>query len=110
MTLISETFKFHSNFSIPANKIKHFPIYYKQILKRWSKNLSSSPSLPRAIASHVIWYNKCIKVDNETSYNFKISGKDMNYVGQLFKCNGKPKLWEELKKKIYFAGPITVYI
>ena len=23
----------------------------------------------------------------------------MNYVGQLFKCDGKPKLWEELKNE-----------
>ena len=57
------------------------------------------PSLPSAIASQVIWYNKCIKVDNKTLYNFKISRKDINYVGQLFKCDGKPKLWEELKNE-----------
>ena len=80
---------------MPANKIKCLPIYYKQIFKRWSENLSSSPSLPSAIASQVIWYNKCIKVDNKTLYNFKISRKDINYVGQLFKGDGKP--WEELK-------------
>ena len=50
--------------------------------------------------SQVILYNKCIKVDNKTTYNFEMSGKDINYVRyvrQLFKCNGKPKLWEELK-------------
>ena len=28
-------------------------------------------------------------------YNFK----DINFVGQLFKCDGKPKLWEELKNE-----------
>ena len=65
----------------------------KQIRKRWSENLSSSPSLPSAIASQVIWYFKYIKVNNKTLYNFKISRKDMNYVRQLFKCDGKPKLW-----------------
>ena len=37
--------------------------------------------------------------DNKTLYNFKISRKDINYVGQLFKCDGKPKLWEELKNE-----------
>ena len=45
---------------------------------RWSENLSSYPSLPSAIASQVIWYNKCIKVDNKTLYDFKISRKDIN--------------------------------
>ena len=96
-TYLGENFKFHSNLCTPANKIKRFPIHYKQIFKRWSENLSSSPSLPSAIASQIIWYNKCIKVDNKTLHNFKISRKDINYVGQLFKCDGKPKLWEELK-------------
>ena len=46
--------QFHSNLGIPANEIKRFPIYYKQMLNRWSENLSSSPSLPPAIASQVI--------------------------------------------------------
>ena len=98
-TYLGKNFKFHSNLCIPANKIKRFPIYYKQIFKRWIENLSSSPSLPSAIASQIIWYNKCIKVDNKTLHNFKISRKDINYVGQLFKCDGKPKLWEELKNE-----------
>ena len=105
-TYLGKNFKFHSNLSIPANKIKRFPIYCKQILKRWSENLSSSPSLPSAIASQVIWYNKCIKVDNKTLYNFKISRKDINYVGQLFKCDGKPKLWEELKNEFNLQGQL----
>ena len=98
-TYLGKIFKFHSNLCIPANKIKRFPIYYKQIFKRWSENLSLSPSLPSAIASQVIWYDKCIKVDNKTLYNVKISRKDINYVGQLFKCDGKPELWEELENE-----------
>ena len=105
-TYLGKNFKFHSNLCIPANKIKRFPIYYKQIFKRWSENLSSSPSLPSAIASQIIWYNKCIKVDNKTLHNFKISRKDINYVGQLFKCDGKPKLWEELKNEFNLQGQL----
>ena len=105
-TYLGKYFKFHSNLCISANKIKRFPIYYKQIFKRWSENLSSSPSLPLAIASQVIWYIKCIKVDNKTLYNFKISRKYINYVGHLFKCDGKPKLWEELKNKFNLQGQL----
>ena len=85
-TYLGKNFKFHSNLCIPANKTKHFPIYYKQIFKRWTE------SLPSAIASQ-------IKVDKKTLHNFKISRKDINYVGQLFKCDGKPKLWEKLKNE-----------
>ena len=36
--------------------------------------------------------NKCIKVDNKSLNNFKMLQNDMNYVVQLFKLNGKPKL------------------
>ena len=76
------------------------------MLKRWSENLSSSPSLPSAIASQVIWYNKHIKVDNKTLYNFKISRNDINYAGQLFKYDGKPKLWVELKNEFNLQGQL----
>ena len=27
-----------------------------------------------------------------------MSRKDINYIGELFNCDSKPKLWEELKK------------
>ena len=36
--------------------------------------------------------DKCVKVDSKTIYNFKMSRKDINYAGELFKCNGYPKL------------------
>ena len=32
-------------------------------------------------------------------YNFKMSQRDINYVGQFFKCDGKPKIREELKNE-----------
>ena len=54
-TYLGKNVKFHSYLSIPANIIKRFPIYYIQILKRWSENLSSSPILPSVIAFQVIW-------------------------------------------------------
>ena len=36
--------------------------------------------------------------------NFKISRKDINYAGQLFKCDAKPKLWEGLKDEFNLQG------
>ena len=35
-----------------------------------------------------------------------MSRKDINYVGQLFKYNGKPKLWEELKNEFNLQGKL----
>ena len=35
-----------------------------------------------------------------------MSRKDINYVGQLFKCDGKPKLWEELKNEFNLQGQL----
>ena len=105
-TYLEKNFKFHSNIGIPVNKIKRLPIYYTQIFKRCSENLPSFPNLPSTIASQVMSYNKCTKVDNETIYTFKISRKDINCVGQLFKCNGKRKLWEELKTEFSLQGQL----
>ena len=98
-TYLWKKFKFHLNLGIQNYKIKRFPIYSKQIHKRWSENLSSSPGLPSVIASQVIWYYKYIKVDNKILHNFKTSRKDVNYVGQLFKYDRKPKLWRESKNR-----------
>ena len=53
-----------------------------------------------------MWYNKSVKVDNKTIYNFKISQKYINYVGQLFKCGDIPKLWEELKNEFDLLGQV----
>ena len=105
-TFLRKNFKFHSNLGIPASKIKCSPIYDKQIFKRWSEKLTSFPSLPSTIASQDIWYNKCIKIDNKTIYNFKMSRKDINYVGQLFRGDGKPKLWEEAKNEFDLDGQL----
>ena len=35
-----------------------------------------------------------------------MSRKDINYVGQLFKCDGKPKLWKELKNEFDLEGQL----
>ena len=37
-----------------------------------------------------------------------MSRKDINYVGQFFKCNGKPNLWEELKNELNLEGQLQL--
>ena len=95
---------FDSNLGIPTNKVKRFPIYHRinKYLRDGLKIYLRFLIFP--VASQVIWYYKCIKVDNKTTYNFKMSRKDINYVGQLFKCSGKPTLREESKKELNLQG------
>ena len=35
-----------------------------------------------------------------------MSRKNVNYVGKLFKCDGKPKLWEELQNGFDLQGQL----
>ena len=98
-TYLGKNFKFHPNFGTPANKTKRIPIYYKQIFKRRSENYLH-------FLTYLGYCVSCIKVDNKTIYDFKISRKDINYIGQLFKCIGKPKLWEELKNEFNLQGQL----
>ena len=65
-TYLEKNLKFHSNLSIPANKIKRFPVCYYQIFNRRSENLSSFPNLPLSIASHVIWYSNVSKLTTKS--------------------------------------------
>ena len=81
------------------NKIKTFPIFYKQIFRNWSTNLSAQPTLPSTIASQVLWHNKNIKVDNKSIYNCYISKKKINYIAQFFGSAGNLKKWEVLKEE-----------
>ena len=98
-TYLGDTFRFHSNLEIPVNKIKTFPIFYKQIFRKWSTNLSAQPTMPSTIASQVLWYNKYIKVDNKRIYNCYISKKKINYIAQFFGRAGNLKMWEVLKEE-----------
>ena len=54
---LGNNFKFLSNLCIPANKMKRFPIHYKQIFKRWSENL-------HLLVSHRLLYLKLSGIIN----------------------------------------------
>ena len=73
-----KNFVFHSNLSIKQKVVKKFPKFYLEILTRWGKYLSSLPKVLSAVASQFIWYNKCIKIDNDTIYNCNIGDLIIN--------------------------------
>ena len=94
---LGKNFIFHSNLSIFPNKIKEFPTYYQDILKKWEKRFSSLPSLPSSVAAQCLWYNKYIKIGDKTIFSSSLSAKGINFVGQLFQNNQQIKKWNRLK-------------
>ena len=91
-----KNFKFYPNLDFIPLEI--FPKYYQEIIYRWSKYLSSPPSLPSSIASQFLWLNKDIQIDNKCVIFSNFSNKGINFVGQLFDSDGKLHCWEFLKK------------
>ena len=61
------------------------------------KNFSFFPSLPSSVASQSLRHNKYIKIDDKTIFSSSLSGKETNFVGQLFQNNQQIKKWDELK-------------
>ena len=101
-TNLGINFKFHSNLDISVQKLKIFPNYCKTIFKNWCLHLTSTPALPSAISSQVLWYNKNIKIDNRSIYLAQFSKKDLNCCGHLFNERQKLKTWDELQQEYRF--------
>ena len=66
---------------------------------RRSRYLSSSSALPSAIACQFLWYNKNIKIRNESIYIYEFSEKGLNFVGHFFDTQGNFKSWDCLKEQ-----------
>ena len=64
--------------------------------------LNFTPVLPSAIVSQALWYNKNIKIDNESLYLAEVSEKVLKCVGHLFNERQKLKTWDELKQEYGF--------
>ena len=39
-----------------------------------------------------------------------MSRKDITYIGQLIKCNGKPKQWKNLKNEFDLRANFSLYL
>ena len=92
-------FKFHPNLDLSNFSLKIIPKYYQDIIYRWNKYLSLPPSLPSPIASQFLRLNKDIQIDNKCVIFSNFSENGINFVGQLFDCDGKLNYWEFLQKK-----------
>ena len=85
---LGKKFLFHSNLDLNTKQINHYAQCYQEIFRKWSRNLSVSPSIPSTITSQVIWFNKHIKIDNKSLCNSSLVNQGINHVGQLFNEDG----------------------
>ena len=70
------------------------------MLYKWKKFLSSSPNLPSAIISQLIQFNKKLQIDKTHVFFSSLSGKGLNFVGQLLDRDGMLKTCEYLKDEL----------
>ena len=83
---LGRNFKFLSNSEESHSILCKFPRFYKEVIIKWGKHLSSAATLTSIMACHFIWHN-----------NHSFSNSNLNYVGQLFDTDGKLKSWECIK-------------
>ena len=72
-------------------------VCYGKILLNWSKFLSYNTSVPLTILSQYLWFNKYIKIRNNSVYFSHFSKHDNNFIGNLVDINGKHKSWDSIK-------------
>ena len=95
---------FHANLDVNSKQTNHFPQYYQEIFRKWSRNLSVSPNIPYTITSQVIWFNKHIKIDNKSLCNNSLANEGINHVGQLFNEYGMTKAWLDIKTQFNLSN------
>ena len=75
-----KNYKFHPNLDLRNFSLKIFLKYYQEIIYRWSKYLSSPPSLPSPIAPQFLWLNKDIHIDNKCVIFSNFSRNGVNFL------------------------------
>ena len=98
-----KNFKFHPNLGLRNFSLKIFLKYSQEIIYRWSKYLSSPPSLRSSIAFQFLWLNKDIQIDYKCVIFSNFLKNQINFVGQLFDSDGKLHCWEFLKETYLFS-------
>lgn len=63
------------------------------------ESFSYSFNSPSCIKSQFLWFNKEIKIDNKPFCFKDVSEKNINFITQLYKPDGKLKQWENVKQE-----------
>ena len=67
------------------------PEFCREILLNSSKFLSYDPSVSLTILSQYLWFNKHIKIGNNSVYFPDFSDHGISFIGNLVDINGKYK-------------------
>ena len=81
----------------PNVLLKNAREVYREILLNWTKFLSYDPSLPPTTLSQYIWFNKHIKIGNNSVYFSDFLNHVFSFIGNLVDINGKYKSWDTIK-------------
>ena len=91
------TFKFHPNLNFKKDLLKQCPAFYRSISNNWKTYFLNSPEIPPFILSEFLWFNRYVKIENESVFFKHFSEHGINFVYKLFDKNGISKKWEILQ-------------
>ena len=90
-TFLGKKFKSHSDLDVNAFLLKNFTRFYQEIFTCWSKNISSSATLPWTIISQQLW-----KIDGKSKYITNFLNKIFR--GKWFQVSEDIKSWSKMKR------------
>ena len=94
-----KNFIFHSNLCCKTSVLYQFPTFYADILQSWKRNFSHISYTPSYIGSQFLWFNNYITIDNNSVHYKEFSSHNINFINQLFTCQGELKDWNHIKRE-----------
>ena len=90
---LGKNFEFHSNLEMSHSILCKFSKFYKELLIRWGKHLSSPATLSSTASCQFFCHNKHIQISNKSIYLHNFSNRNLIFFGQLFDTDRKLKSW-----------------
>ena len=88
------------------NKINGIPVFYVDLLKRWSGLTNSLSEDVNMILTESVWLNRSILIDNRSVFNSSFSTLSINTVRDLYNANGNIVTFDEMRHR---GMPDTLY-
>ena len=94
----SNTSLFVPNLQISVNSMNLLPEFYKNIIRYWCHLSQCQPKTPQMVLSESIWFNSCIKLDNQPINPAFCKSNRNVFVYHLFDNNGELISWDEASR------------